>query len=72
VAQKKIIKVRKNDEGDITHVLFKGNKKVTPLNQAVPMAERGEIEGVHAVKGKYLRSNPDGEQSNNLDERPEV
>lgn len=38
---KEIIGVRKDKEGDITHVKFSGSAKVTPLEQAVAMAKRG-------------------------------
>ena len=72
---REIVGVRKNDEGNVTHVLFKGNARVTPLDQAVTIAERGEIEGVHPVHVKksppHLRRNPDGLRKNNLDELPE-
>jgi hypothetical protein len=70
--KRKVEKVRRDDSGAISHVLFKGNTRVTPLDQAVSMAERGEIDGVHEVQGKHLRSNPNAQETDNLQKLPDV
>ena len=70
--KKRIVDARADSEGDISHVLFDGNQRFTPVDQAIPMAERGEIERTHVVhasdKKVHLRTNPDRKKSNNLDD----
>ena len=72
---KRIVDAQADSKGNITGVRLEGNTTFTPLARAVKMAERGEIAGAHAVhpKGRdpYMRSNPDGEIGNNLDELAE-
>lgn len=71
-AKKRIIDARADSDGDITHVKFDGNSKFTPVDKAIPMADRGEIENTHVVrahdKKTHLRTNPDSKKSNNLDD----
>jgi hypothetical protein len=66
----KIIKVRKNPEGDITDVMLE-NGNVYSINEAITMAKDGLIEGVNVGQAKsgreYLRSNPNGSKNDNLD-----
>lgn len=68
---KKIVDARKDKGGNISHVLFEGNERNTPIQKAVEMADKGKIEGAHGVHPKkgdpYLRSNPDNKKRNNLD-----
>ena len=68
---KKIVDARSDGDGDITDVLFQGNATFTPLDTAIRMAERGQIENAHVShtgEGRpYLRTNPDGRERNNLD-----
>ncbi|WP_321389424.1 DUF3892 domain-containing protein [Emcibacter sp.] len=70
--KRKIVNARADSDGDITHVLFEGNQRFTPVEQAIPIAERGEIENTHVVRPSnaktHLRTNPDGRTSNNLDD----
>ena len=70
--KKRIVDARADSEGDITHVKFKGNSRFTSVEQAIPMADRGEIENTHVVRARdkktHLRTNPDSKQSNNLDD----
>lgn len=44
------------------------------MARAVAQAKEGKVPGYHAVEPKkgdaYLRANPDGKKSNNLDELP--
>jgi uncharacterized protein DUF3892 len=70
--KKKIVGARADSEGDITHVKFKGNTRFTSVERAIPMADRGDIDGVHVVRAPdkkvHLRTNPDGKKQNNLDD----
>jgi len=69
--QKEIIDARADRNGDITHVLFKGNQRFTPVERAIGMADRGEIKDTHVVRRHntrpHLRTDADGRQRNNLD-----
>jgi hypothetical protein len=69
--KKTIVDARADDEGDITHVRFEGNSRYTPVEQAIPMADRGEIENTHVVRRSgaktHLRTNPNGREHDNLD-----
>lgn len=69
----KIIKVKKNDDGDIIEVMLE-NGDIYPLNHAIMMAKHGAIEGVNVSRGKdggeYLRADPNGSISDNLDDLP--
>ncbi|MGB6057592.1 MAG: DUF3892 domain-containing protein [Microthrixaceae bacterium] len=69
----------KDPDGDITSV--KGAFGEVPLNQAIRQIERGDaryaVDGsdVHVVNGpngKYIRTSPDGEARNNLDNLPDA
>lgn len=71
--QKEIADARADSDGDITHVKFKGNSNFTPVERAIPMAERGEIKNTHVVHPRdgrktHLRTDPDGRKRNNLDD----
>ncbi len=63
---------RADSDGVITHVHLQGNQRFTPVDRAISIAERGEIENVHVVHPKggksHLRTNPDKSSTNNLDE----
>lgn len=67
-----IEKIKKNTEGDVTDVMISGN--VYSINDAIMLARDGKIEGVNVAKARsgreYLRSNPDGSETNNLDNLP--
>jgi hypothetical protein len=69
---KKIVDAHADKDGDITEVQFEGNSTFTPLDTAIGMADRGEIDNAHAVHPKdgesYLRTNPDSRKNNNLDD----
>ena len=72
-ASREIVDARADSDGDITHVLFKGNRRFTPAEQAIPMAERGEIKNTHVVhpndgRKTHLRTNADNRRQNNLDD----
>lgn len=69
----KITKVKKNPDGDITDVMLE-NGNVYSIDEAVMMAKDNLIQGVNvgtARNGReYLRSNPNGEEGDNLDNKP--
>lgn len=68
-----IIKVRKNNDGDITDVMLE-NGNVYSINEAIMMARDGLIEGVNVGRAKngreFLRSDPNGTEKDNLDNLP--
>lgn len=68
-----IIKVRKNNEGDITDVMLE-NGNVYSINEAITMARDGLIDGVNVSRAKngreYLRSDPNGTTKDNVDNLP--
>lgn len=69
----KIMKVKKNNDGEITDVMLE-NGNVYSINEAIMMAKNRAIAGVNVGKSKngkeYLRSNPNEEQNDNLDNIP--
>lgn len=69
----KIMKVKKNPDGDITDVML-DNGNVYSINDAIMMTKDDLIDGVNVSKAKngreYLRSNPNGNESDNLDHLP--
>jgi len=69
----KIVKVKKNSDGDITDIML-DNGNVCPITDAITMAKDNLIEGVNVGKAKngreYLRSNPNGAEDDNLDNKP--
>ena len=71
-SKKRITDARADSEGNISHVKFSGNSGFTPIKDAIKQTEAGKVEGAHVVNpksgNKYLRSNPDGNKGNNLDE----
>ncbi|MCH7974247.1 MAG: DUF3892 domain-containing protein [Bacteroidetes bacterium] len=70
--QKKVVDAIADKSGNISAVKIQGNKSFTPIKTAVKMADNEQFSNVIAVhpKGKkpYLRSKPDKNNSNNLDE----
>lgn len=69
----KIIKVKKNHDGDITDIMLE-NGNVYSIDEAIMMAKDNLIEGVNVGKSRngreYLRSNPNDDESDNLDSKP--
>ncbi|MEQ8156570.1 MAG: DUF3892 domain-containing protein [Clostridiaceae bacterium] len=69
----KVIKVKKNTEGDITDVMLE-NGNVYSIDEAVMMTKDDLIEGVNVGRAKngreYLRSNPNGDEGDNLGNKP--
>lgn len=69
----KIIKVKKNNDGDITDIMA-DNGNVYSIDEAIMMAKDQIFAGVNVGKARngreYLRSNPNGEESDNLDNLP--
>jgi hypothetical protein len=66
----KIIKVKKNQDGDITDVMLE-NGNVYSVDEAIMMTRDGLIQGVNVGRAKngreYLRSNPNDSEGDNLD-----
>lgn len=75
MSPRKVVDAKSDSDGKITHVKLDGNKNFTPLKKAMDMADKGNIENAHTVRRSnakpHLRSNPDGEKSNNLDDMAE-
>jgi hypothetical protein len=71
----KIVKVKKNPDGDITDVMI-DNGNVYSIDEAITMVKDHLIEGVNVGKARngreYLRSNPNGKEGDNLDNMPEL
>lgn len=69
----KVVKVKKNPDGDITDVMLE-NGNVYSINEAIMMAKDGAIDGVNVGKAKngreFLRTDPNGIESDNLDSLP--
>lgn len=69
----RIIKVKKNSEGDITDVMFE-NGEVYPIEEAIKMTKEGKVKGVNVGQAKngrrFLRKNPNDDKSDNLDNLP--
>ena len=69
----KILKVRKNNDGDITDVMLQ-NGNIFSINEAIMMARDNKIEGVNVGKAKngreFLRSDPNDNEDDNLDNLP--
>ncbi|AGI39525.1 hypothetical protein CSTERTH_07435 [Thermoclostridium stercorarium subsp. thermolacticum DSM 2910] len=69
----KIQKVKKNEDGDITAVML-DDGNVYAIDEAIRMAKNGQIEGVIVGRAKngreYLRSQPNGNPNDNLDNLP--
>jgi len=68
---KRIIDATSDSSGRTTSVLLSGNTTPTPIDTAIRMTERGQIDGAHVVhptcSEPYLRTNPDGRSRNNID-----
>lgn len=69
----KIVKVKKNADGDITDIMVE-NGNIFSINDAIMMAKDGLFEGVNVGEAKngreYLRANPNGNKEDNLDNLP--
>jgi putative heme iron utilization protein len=72
-ASERIVAVRKNGDGDIVQLQLSSGL-VVDYKQAQEMAKNGQIEHVNVFKGRdgddHLRSDADGDPSNNLDNLP--
>ena len=72
-AKAKVVKVKKNQDGDITDVMT-DNGNVYSIDEAIMMARDHTIENVNVSKAKngrdYLRSNPNEDENDNLDNLP--
>ena len=71
--QEQIVAVRKNGDGDIVELKLSSGKTVD-YQTAQQMAKDKEIDNVNVFRGRdgdeHLRSNADGDPTNNLDNLP--
>ncbi len=69
----RITRVRRNDDGIITDVMFE-NGNTCSFNYAVLMAKQGNLEGYNVVRGKnggeYLSADANNPDVENLDDMP--
>jgi hypothetical protein len=72
-SKQQVIAVRKNGDGDIVELKLSSGQ-VVDYKTAQQMAKQGGIEHVNVFKGRdgdeHLRSDADGDPSNNLDALP--
>lgn len=72
-SENKIIKVKKNEVGAVTDVMFE-NGEVCPLNHAILMAKQGAVDGFNVIRGKnggeYLSADPNSSGVEDLDDLP--
>jgi hypothetical protein len=73
LANTRIVKVKKNNNGDITDVLLE-NGNIVPLNHAILMVKKGIIDDVAVRKGEdggeFLIPDPDASSYDNLNNYP--
>ncbi|WP_405030826.1 DUF3892 domain-containing protein [Paenibacillus hexagrammi] len=71
--KEQVVAVRKNGDGDIVQLQLSSGA-VVDYKQAQQMAKAGQIEHVNVFKGRdgdeHLRSDADGDPTNNLDNLP--
>lgn len=70
---KKIIKIKKDNEGNISDVMLE-NGNIVPLNHAILLAKDGELDDVSVTRGKdggeYIKADPDGAIDKNINNLP--
>ena len=66
--------VKKDKDGDITHIKFEYRDRFTPLSQAINMTKQGLTTGLEVSETEtgreYLRGIRDGVERNNLHSLP--
>ncbi|WP_426447403.1 DUF3892 domain-containing protein [Paenibacillus sp. S-38] len=71
--KEQVVAVRKNGDGDIVELKLSSGQVVDYL-EAQAMTKNGQIAGLNVFRGRdgdeHLRSNADGDPSNNLDNLP--
>lgn len=72
-SKEQVVAVRKNGDGDIVELQLSSGQ-VVDYKTAQSMAKNKQIENVNVFRGRdgdeHLRSNADGDPSNNLDNLP--
>lgn len=70
----KPVAVRKDKDGDISHIQFANRQKMTPLDQAISLTKQGLTEAVRVnqtCQGReYLQDIPDSSTKDNLQNFP--
>lgn len=73
MSKKVIVDAKGDSDGDTVSVLFQGNSTYTPVETAIEMARKDQIENAHVshtgrgADKEYLRTNPNGLECDNLD-----
>ena len=73
MGKKVIVDAKGDSDGDTVSVLFQGNSTYTPVETAIEMARKDQIENAHVshtgkgVDKEYLRTNPNRSERDNLD-----
>lgn len=71
--QEQVVAVRKNGDGDIVELKLTSGR-VVDYKAAQAMVKNNEIENLQVFRGRdneeHLRSTPDGQENNNLDNLP--
>lgn len=71
----KPVAVRKDKDGDITHIQFANRAKMTPLDQAISLTKQGRTEAIRVNRTEqgreYLQDIPDTSTRDNLQNLPE-
>lgn len=69
---KKVTDAKADAKGNIIAVKLSGNSGFTPLETAMRMADKGQIDNAHSVHRAgakpHLRTNPNSKTSDNLDD----
>lgn len=70
----KVVAVRKNGDGDIVEFQF-SDGRVVDYREAIDLAKQGQINHANAFRGRdgqdHIRSDADGDKSNNFDNLPQ-
>lgn len=69
----KIIKIKKNEHGDVTDIMLEDDS-IVPINHAIQMARKGDIDGTVVVRGEnggeFLKLDPNSYTRHDLTDLP--
>ena len=71
MTKRKIVDAKADSKGNITEVKIQGNATFTPLETAIRMTKQGLVDAVVVTPKdakQHLRTRPDSQTSNNLDD----
>lgn len=70
----RVVSVRKNADGDIVQFRF-ADGRVVDYREAIELAQAGQVDHANAFRGRdgayHIRSDADGDPTNNFDNMPE-